>query len=186
MSEGLFNNLQHPSSPKMFTYVSISAIQACVLNAEWHSRFPEIHWSNVVRNRHYACFVAYYENEPYAVAIWSTPIAANRLKNGQQILELRRLAIRDEAPKNTASHMISWMVKQIKKTFEDVFKLISYQDTESHHGTIYKAANWSAVSISPENLSWTGSRKRNKEQSLARKIRWELHLRHEPINEIAS
>lgn len=180
MTDGLFKNDIHPDSPRLFNYVSISAIQACQLNEKWHSRFPKIHWSNVVRNKHYVCFVAYFKNEPYAVAIWSTPIAANRLKNGQQILELRRMAIRDEAPKNTASHMIAWMVKEIKKTFCDVFRLISYQDTESHQGTIYKASNWKAVATSSENLKWTDTRQRNQEQSLAKKIRWQLDLRQEP------
>jgi hypothetical protein len=55
--------------------------------------------------------------------------------------------------------------------------LVSYQDTEVHQGTIYKADNWVEASLS-NGLAWnTEKRKRNKEQSLSPKIRWEFKLR---------
>jgi len=165
-----------PTSPLQFSFEVIKAISACELNAKWHSRFPAIHWSNVVRNKHYICYVAKFEGEFYAVAIWSSPIAANRLKDGQRLLELRRMAINDQAPKNTASRMLSWMRKDIKKRFPDVLRLISYQDTESHCGTIYKASGWHKAN-DPIVMDWTTSkRKRNPAQSSAPKIRWEINL----------
>ena len=40
-----------PTSPLQFTFEVISAKAACDLNLKWHSRFPQIHWSNVVRNK---------------------------------------------------------------------------------------------------------------------------------------
>jgi hypothetical protein len=164
-------------SPKNFTLTEISAQGACRVNGEFHSRFPYIHWSNVVRNKHYVCFGLFYENIVYGSAIWSSPIAANRLKNGSQLLELRRLALCDECPKNTATWMLSKMERQIKIKFPDIIKLISYQDTEVHHGTIYKAANWIAVSATKSGLSWSDTgRKRNDEQSQASKVRWEREL----------
>ena len=49
-------------------------------------------------------------------------------------------AIASDAPKYTATRMLSIMVKRIKKEFPDIVRLISYQDTEVHKGTIYKAA----------------------------------------------
>jgi len=164
-------------SPKQFDLVEISAQGACRVNADFHSRFPYIHWSNVVRNKHYICFGLFYENVAYGSAIWSSPIAGNRLKDGWKLLELRRLALCAECPKNTATWMLSKMEKDIRKRFPDIIRLISYQDTEVHLGTIYKAANWVAVSQTQSGLSWSDlGRERNPEQSQASKVRWERNL----------
>jgi hypothetical protein len=165
-----------PLSPKDFEFKVIRAQTACNLNQQWHSRLPVIDWSNVVRNTHYVCFGALYESEFYASAIWSSPVAQNRFKHGKQMLELRRLAISPEAPRNTATRMLGYMRKHISILFPDIALLISYQDTEVHLGTIYKADNWSSVHESP-GIAWnTESRQRNVEQSLAPKIRWEYRL----------
>ena len=181
MTEALFDLVERtepPTSPKQFEFNVIRAQTACNLNQQWHSRLPVIDWSNVVRNTHYVCFGALYESEFYASAIWSSPVAQNRFKYGKQMLELRRLAISPEAPRNTATMMLAFMRKHIKQIFPDIALLISYQDTEVHLGTIYKADNWDNVHESP-GIAWnTDNRKRNVEQSLAPKVRWEYRLRN--------
>ncbi len=150
---------------------------ACKLNGMWHSRFPRIEWSNVVRNKDYACFTAECNNLYYAVAIWSSPVAANRLKNGSTALELRRMAIAEGAPDNTASRMMKIMRLMVAKQMPHITVLLSYQDTEVHKGTIYKASGWKAVACN-KGMDWTtGTRKRNNAQSLAAKVRWEYTLR---------
>lgn len=165
-----------PTSAHQLIVSKCKVQRACELNEIWHSRFPKIHWSNVVRNRDYVCFVAEYDNIAYASAIWSSPVAANRLKEGKTALELRRMAIADDAPKNTASRMIGVMRKIIKKDFPHITLLLSYQDTDVHQGTIYKASGWYLASRN-KGTSWTNNtRKRNKEQSLSDKIRWEFRL----------
>jgi hypothetical protein len=165
-----------PTSPLQFRFESMSAIAACKLNKEWHSRFPEIHWSNVVRNKHSICYGAKFDGNYFAVAIWSSPIA-RLLTNGENILELRRMAINENCPKNTASKMISFMVRDIKKRFPNIVKLISYQDTSVHSGTIYKASNWSCVNTMSKNVDWSTSRDdRSAPQSLGIKVRWELEI----------
>lgn len=166
-------------SPKEFTIRSIKAKAACELNAMWHSRFPIIDWSNVVRNRYYVCYALEHNGVPYGVSIWSSPIAANRLKNGQRLLELRRMALSPECPKNTATWMLSRMKKDIASRFPDIIRLISYQDTEVHLGTIYKAANWRIANVQQEEVKWNGARKRNKEQSTAPKARWEIDIKED-------
>jgi len=179
MNQSLFDleeRIEPPTSPKDFEFKVIRAQTACDLNQQWHSRLPLIDWSNVVRNTHYVCFGALYKSEFYASAIWSSPVAQNRFKHGKQMLELRRLAISPEAPRNTATRMLSFMRKQISLMFPEIALLISYQDTEVHLGTIYKADNWDRVHESP-GVAWnTEKRKRNIEQSLAPKIRWEYRL----------
>lgn len=169
-----------PKSPKEFELLTCKPQKACQLNALWHSRFPQIDWSNVVRNQDCVCYVADYDAVAYAVAIWSSPVAANRLSEGKTALELRRLAISDDCPKNTASWMISKMKKDIKRRFPHITILISYQDTDVHSGTIYKASGWIDASRC-KGMSWTNNeRRRNKEQSLAEKVRWEFRVRKKP------
>ena len=164
-----------PTSPLQFYFEVISSKAACDLNAKWHSRFPDIHWSNVVRNKYYVCYGAKFEGVYFAVSIWSSPIA--RKLDANSILELRRMAINKDCPKNTASRMLSWMRKDINKRFPDIKKLISYQDTGVHLGTIYKASGWKLINTMSKEVDWAASgRKRNKPQSDAPKVRWELQL----------
>ena len=150
---------------------------ACMLNELWHSKLPKIHWSNVVRNKHYVCYAIKYKQAIIGGAIWSSPVAANRFKDGDKLLELRRLALSDVCPRNTASFVISSMIKDIKVRFPELIRLVSYQDTEAHLGTIYKASNWTAAPIQTSLLDWTTSkRKRSSLQSTADKVRWEYNL----------
>ena len=166
-----------PISALQLIVEQIDVHTACRLNGVWHSRLPFIHWSNVVRNRHYICYGARYNNdELYAVAIWSSPVAANRMKNSQEIIELRRFAIKDNAPINTGSRLLAIMRQKIKRDLPEIKLLISYQDEESHKGTIYKAAGWRPT-VSSNGSSWTtDKRKRNTEQTQAKKTRWEMSL----------
>jgi hypothetical protein len=57
-------------------------------------------------------------------------------------MELRRMACGPDAPKNTASRMLAIMTRQLHLYFPLCPRVISYQDTEVHTGTIYKAAGW--------------------------------------------
>ena len=165
-----------PTSPLQLKIIEIKPQLASELNEKWHSRLPRIHWSNIVRNTHYVCYGAEYDGRWYAVGIWSSPVAQNRFKDGKQILELRRLAICRDAPHNTATRMLSIMIKMIKKKFPDIKRLISYQDTEVHKGIIYKAGNW-IRSNETKFTSWTTkNRQRNKDQATGLKIRWEYHI----------
>lgn len=166
-----------PTSALQLQIRKCKVVHACELNALWHSRFPKIDWSNVVRNKDYACYVAEHDNVAYAVAIWSSPIAANRLAEGKTALELRRMAISDYAPKNLASRMIGIMRRIIATEMPHITILMSYQDTEVHSGTIYRASGWIAAAQS-KGASWTNeTRQRSEEQSLADKVRWEYRLK---------
>ena len=165
-----------PTSPHQLEAIEISPVLASDMNKEWHSRLPDIDWSCVTRNTHYVCYGAYYLGRWYAVAIWSSPVAQNRFKNGREILELRRFAISSSAPKNTASWMIGVMRRMISKKFPDIRRLVSYQDVDTHKGTIYKASGWARTS---ENrfADWnTNTRTRNAAQSTSDKVRWEFLL----------
>jgi hypothetical protein len=166
-----------PTSPLQLNFSTIKPKQACYLNSIWHSRFPYIDYTNVCRTGKYVFYCATYNNSYYAVGIWSRPIAANRMKDGWLLMELRRFAISPNAPKNTASRMLSWMKRDIKKRFPEMIRLISYQDTEVHQGTIYKASGWTLVGAPSKEVSWSNTgRKRNAPQSTSPKVRWEINL----------
>lgn len=122
----------------------------------------------------YVAYTAEFTGILYAVAIWTDPVAANRLKDGFNRLELRRLAISPDALDNTASRMISWMRKDVKKRWPKLVGLVSYQDTSAHQGTIYKASSWKMVDTRGAPTKWSvNGRARNNEQSKSPKVRWE-------------
>lgn len=166
----LFRQGLFPDSPRDMGIEKIKPQLASELNAMWHSRLPEIHWSSIVRNRNHVCYGAAFDWQYFAVAIWSSPV--NQYFDFDTVLELRRLAISPDAPKFTATWMLGKMVKQLRKDLPGVDRLISYQDTEVHKGTIYKAANW-FVANETNFKPWDVSRKRRAAQSTANKIRWE-------------
>ena len=165
-----------PTSALQLQVNRIEAKKAAVLNSVWHSRMPEIsNW--------FQCFAygAEYSGLFYAVALWGPPIA--RMLNGRGWLELRRMAIASDAPRYTASRMISIMVRDIKRNRSDVCRLISYQDTEVHTGTIYKAAGWHSDNIDRGGEWSRPSRGRTPVQSGAPKVRWCLDIRPQNIVE---
>jgi hypothetical protein len=162
-----------PISPLQLEILECHVSLACNLNSHWHSRLPRIEPNNIYRSPPSICFAAIYGNKYYATAIWSAPIA--RALNGKNYIELRRMAIAPDAPKNTASRMIKVMRKTIQRKFPCVVKLISYQDTEVHNGTIYAASGW-VKSVTTKGASWGKSRKRNIDQTTSDKIRWEYEL----------
>jgi hypothetical protein len=99
------------------------------------------------------------------------------MKDGDKLLELRRMAIAPDAPKNTASRMLGIMRRKIQAKFPEIIRLVSYQDTEVHTGTIYKASGWRVANIQERAEDWTNTtRNRAKPQSTAPKVRWEYDL----------
>jgi hypothetical protein len=105
------------------------------LNRLWHSRFP-----NFGGGGGRVCHVAEFDGLYYAVAIWTNPSAAKLPQRAW--LMLKRWAIADDAPKNTASRMMMWMTKDIRRRFPEVKILVSYSDPDTHDGAIYKACGW--------------------------------------------
>jgi hypothetical protein len=62
--------------------------------------------------------------------------------NENTLIELRRLVLLDEAPKNSESYFISKTIKWLKN-YTIIEKIISYADeTYGHTGIIYKASNF--------------------------------------------
>jgi len=169
----LFNigkQYQKPKSAKDLIIIKISRDIFMPLNMDWHSRLPDC--KNCFEG---FFFGAKFDGKYYAVAWWSKPVA--RQFNNLGYVELRRLAIHEDAPKFTATRMLSKMIKIIRKKYPEINKCISYQDTEVHTGTIYKAGNWKLANIGQKVKKGWESRDSNRQnQSTAPKIRWEFNL----------
>lgn len=110
------------------------------LVALWHSRLPKCArgpWTNA--------FHAHHNGITYAVALWNNPSTRCLPSHWR---ELRRMACASDAPRNTPSRFLAWMVRWFHVNRPEAEKLISYQDRQVHTGTIYRAAGWTAEHIS--------------------------------------
>lgn len=159
-----------PTSPLQLRFGFIAMRIAIALNEKWHSRLPAF----TSPPERCVAMAAEYEGIYYASAIWSPPLA--RMLNHQGIYELRRLAIAADAPKLTASRMLRIMRLLIKRRMPDLKKLISYQDTGAHDGTIYKAAGWKEANLDRGGEWNRPSRYSSPTQAATPKIRWEYAL----------
>lgn len=169
-----------PTSALSLRIEEINMRLAQELNARWHSMLPRTDLGNLLCGNTSVAYGALFDNAWWAVAIWSQPIIRS-MCDGETI-ELRRLAISDQAPKNTASRMLAVMRRLVKQKFPQVAKAISYLAVDVHSGTIYKAAGWipvgDIVNARPQRFS-----NRNKKtratgplQTTSRKQRWETRL----------
>ena len=160
------------------TIERIPIVDAVRCNALWHSQLPEakgLQFGDLQQ-----AFAATFDCGIYGVAIWTRPIAANRMAHdSSHLLELRRLAIPNYAPKFTATRMLGQMRRHIKREIPEVCRLLSYQVTDVHTGTIYRAANWHVARRQSEYEEWSGHTKRPgvDDQNVSPKVRWELQIR---------
>ena len=112
---------------------------AVTLVRAWHSRLP-----NTQDGPWQWAFRAHYCGQTYAVALWNNPSARTL---PAEWLELRRMACAPDAPRNTASRFLGWMLRYFREHI-GTGHCISYQDTEVHSGTIYRAAGWEVEHVS--------------------------------------
>lgn len=64
-----------------------------------------------------------------------------------KLMELNRLVVNDNLPKNTLSFFVSMSLKMLPKPLV----IVSYADTShNHHGYIYQATNWIYTGLSAE------------------------------------
>ena len=159
-----------PTSPLQLVFGTIRNDLAERLNKLWHSRLPIITngWDCSVS------FAAEHGNIYYAVAMWGHP--RSQSFDQSTVIELRRMAIAPDATPYTASRMLGWMRRWIRKEMPHIKTLISYQDTEVHTGTIYRAAGWQAKGYTKFSTWKNNTLKIERTQSTADKIRWELVL----------
>jgi hypothetical protein len=87
-----------------------------------------------------------YDYQMIGAALFGTLGMANNWKKfadkEKEVLELHRLCLVDDAPKNSESYFISRCLRWLKQN-TDIKTVVSYADENyGHIGTIYKAANF--------------------------------------------
>lgn len=145
---------------------------AVKLNRLWHRTLPEIRDPKNILSAA-TCYGAQFRGVWFAAAIWTKPVARMLPRNW---LELRRFPIGPDAPRYTASRMLGWMARDIRKFEANVVRLISYQDASVHSGGIYRAAGWNPVAVRKGGEWSCATRERPPQQSTGDKIRWELEI----------
>jgi hypothetical protein len=160
-----------PTSALLLRLFRIPHKDARTLNRLWHSRLPRLGAGSR------ACYAAEFGGRHYAVAVWSRPLA--RFLPQWEWLELQRLAIAPDAPRNTASRVLAVMTRLVRQEFPDVVRLISYQDTEVHSGGIYRATGWTPTTLSGRPGWLNHPHGCSGIQSAAPKQRWEKVIRQE-------
>jgi hypothetical protein len=161
-----------PTSALSLFFRPIDLDTARALNRLWHSRLPRF-GRPVCR----VAYVAEWDGLAYAVAIWTNPLA--RLLPQREWLELNRMAVAPDAPRNTASRMLAWMARDARERFQEVAVLVSYQDTEVHTGVIYRAAGWRPTVLT-KFRTWAHRAhyiRDYQEPSKVDKQRWEKRIR---------
>ena len=176
----LFNR-EGGEPPKSATDLDVKELSmrtAADLNRQWHSMLPRTDLGNLLCGNTSVAYGASYSDDWYGVAIYSQPIIRSMCDG--ETLELRRLAICDDAPKFTATRMLSQTRKLLRKKWPHLRRIISYQAVDVHAGTIYKADNWQPVGdivdARPQRLRGSGQRATGPLQTHSRKRRWEHSL----------
>lgn len=125
-------------------------------------------------------FGLYLDNVLVGVSIWRTPNGRLTFRifkdefNNKFILDLTRMVLNNDMPKNSESWFLSRNIKWLKK--KDIKYLITYADTyENHSGIIYQATNWIKYGKGGD-----GSRiyyKNEDDTLILKSTRWISHLR---------
>lgn len=160
------SNPTHALSAKSLRFFKCEHNKAKQLNRLWHSRFPELGG---------ACSRLAYAAEGlgqlYAAAVWTNP-SSPKLPQYSWLM-LKRFAIADDRPANTASRMMGWMIRDIGRRFPEVEWLVSYHDPDSHVGTIYKATGWIADQETRRaGVMWHRGREHTANRPCRRVVRW--------------
>ena len=89
------------------------------------------------------CFGLYWNDELIGACMYGQLSNPKVAYNKKTTIELRRLALINNTPKNTASWFVSKTLKWLEKN-TDLETVISYSDLkQGHEGTVYKALNFS-------------------------------------------
>ena len=103
---------------------------------------------------HTYCFGLYRKGELIGAAVFgqpATPGVAEAYSNNRErkIIELRRLVLIDDTPRNSESYFIGRMIRYLKKSTDEEL-ILSYADTtHGHEGIVYKATNFTCIGKSP-------------------------------------
>ena len=123
-----------PAKARQCVLLPCGVEHARLLIRKWHSRLPRTQ-----RGPWQYAFCMAFDDVTYAVALLHNPSARTLPAHW---IELRRLAVAPDSPHCMASRMLGELRKWFRANAPEREMMISYQDSEVHTGTIYRAAGW--------------------------------------------
>ncbi|MDQ0270750.1 Mom family adenine methylcarbamoylation protein [Cytobacillus purgationiresistens] len=109
--------------------------------------------------------------ERIGAMMWGRPNA--RQLDQHALLELTRMYLVEEAPKNSESKSLGLARKYIRKNMPEIKGIIAYSSTGMRHeGTIYKADNWFELGRSKVSTKGWSNRVGRENRDASEKIRW--------------
>lgn len=94
------------------------------------------------------CFGMYYKNKLVGGSVLGLPRHCKKYPNA---VDIRRMALLDESPKNSESYFLGRIIQYVASntSFKNV---LSYSDTTvGHIGTIYKASNFTNIGLTAKS-----------------------------------
>jgi len=126
------------SEVKHYLIQELTSAQAKPFVAEWH------YSKTLPGSKH--IFGLMRGAELIGVAAYGEPAMRHQAKCYECDLELRRLCLIDNTPRNAESRFIGLTLKELKK--KGYLAVLSLADPEhSHQGTIYKASNFECLGV---------------------------------------
>jgi hypothetical protein len=101
------------------------------------------------------CFAMFLNDKLVGGSVLGKPRHEKKYKN---CIDIRRMALIDEAPKNSESYFLGQIIKWISNETNYNY-VLSYSDTtQGHNGTIYKASNFKNIGMTSETkyVEWNG------------------------------
>jgi hypothetical protein len=104
------------------------------------------------------CFGLFEQEEMIGCVIYGKPASPSLCvgvcgkEESNNVIELTRLWIKDETPKNTESFFIGRTLRLLPKD-KDI--IVSYAEIDAGHvGTVYQATNWIYTGMSDRHVEW--------------------------------
>ncbi len=129
----------------------------------------EYHYSGSINGvRSTYCFKMERNGELIGAMLYGQLAMANAYKKyadrEEDVIELRRLCLIDDTPKNSESYFIGRTLRWLKKN-TDIRKVVSYADPNyGHQGTVYQATNFERVGMTAKGkvIMWNGKKYHDK------------------------
>lgn len=121
-------------------------LQYRIIPVEHKETYPWLlhkHYAKTIPNIMHSFGLYDIDNILQGVCCFGTPANNHNNQLGKfKMLELVRLCVNDNLPRNTLSFFVSQCLEQIKKLYNNIV-IISYADMGKNHcGYIYQATNW--------------------------------------------
>lgn len=121
-----------------------------------------------------ACLGVWYGGRLMGVLMFGRPSA--RLEDQHNTLELTRMVLLDECPRNSESRALALATMWIRKNMHEIRRLIAYSDpAQGHEGTVYRAVGWRLIGRTTGGR-WSRSGRQRRDAAVGVKLKFELLL----------